>query len=107
MCAELGLLRPWRGAAGTTPPRVWELRQVGLPGTLGFLGSAPAQRKGVARLEGTGQFLCAGLTYWFGAYTFMEDTHTHTHLIALLQSKVFWRRVTGESESLTVGAAAV
>ena len=79
MCAELGLLRPWRGAAGTTPPRVWELRQVGLPGTLGFLGSAPAQRKGVARLEGTGQFLCAGLTYWFGAYTFMEDTHTHTH----------------------------
>ena len=78
MCAELGLLRPWRGAAGTTPPRVWELRQVGLPGTLGFLGSAPAPRKGVARLAGTGQFLCAGLTYWFGAYTFMEDTHTHT-----------------------------
>ena len=107
MCAELGLLRPWRGVAGTVPPRVWELRQASLPGTLGFLGSVPAQSKGVARLVGTGHsFYVLGSRAGLGLIHSWR-THTHTHLIALLQSKVFWRRVMGESEALTAGAAAV
>lgn len=36
-------------------------------------------------------------------------THSHTplapHLDIFLQSRVFWRRVTGDSEALTAGAA--
>ena len=91
------------------PPRAWELRQVGLPGTSGFPGPAPAQSKGVARLVVTGHgFHVLGSRAGLGLiHSWRTHTHTHTHLIALLQSKVFWRRVTGESEALIAGAAAV
>lgn len=33
------------------------------------------------------------------------DRHLDPHLDIFLQSRVFWRRVTGESEALTAGAA--
>ena len=78
------------------------------PRDIGIPGVCTCSEQGGSKAGGNRpQFLCAGLTCCFGAYTFMEDTHTHTHLIALLQSKVFWRRVMGESEALTAGAAAV
>lgn len=80
----------------------WSPRDTGIPGVCTCSEQAGSKAGG-----NWPQFLCAGLTCWFGAYTLMEDTHTHTHLIALLQLKVFWRRVTGESEALTAGAATV
>lgn len=61
------------------PPRAWELRQVGLPGTSGFPGPAPAQSKGIARLVVTGHgFHVLGSRAGLGLIHSWR-THTHTH----------------------------
>ena len=52
-----------------------------LPGTLGFLGSVPAQSKGVARLVGTGHsFYVLGSRAVLGLIHSWR-THTHTHTL--------------------------
>ena len=63
------------------PPRAWELRQVGLPGKSRFLGSAPAQSRGVARLVVTGHgFHVLGSRAGLGLiHSWRTHTHTHTH----------------------------